>query len=777
MPVRTARLSLLLTVLSIGLLSAGCSRPPGLFSEPNARAHIGMLAGTIGTIGSRPIGTPANARARAYIIDQLRLFGFDVRVQEADARRAAAGLTARVSNIIAVRPGRRSEAIALLSHYDSVPAGPGAADDALGVGVSLEAARVLAARADRNWTLMILVTDGEEAGMMGAAALVTDREITSRLQAYVNLEAIGSAGPPMLFETGPGNAWIVGPWARHAPSPRGSSFGIEIYRRLPNDTDFSILKHQGIPGLNFAAIGDSYAYHTTRDTPDRLSPLTVRRTGEQVVAIMTALDAIDVAQRSTTNPTFFDIAGASALSYGAVAGWALAIVAPVVGIVAWVRVVGAAIKLDGVLRWLLTSLWTLAGSAAVAASMVGATWALRAAREVYHPWYARPGRLFLLLLAVGLTVGWSVARLGQWLPKRAHGLRHPLVAWSLALPLWVVLAAAMVSLAPGAAYLWLLPLLSAGLLFLALPLSSAVAVRAASVVVFLITATLWLPNTVDLLRFIVTIFGRLPVVTPVFVYAAVMTATGLMLVPPLVATLARTAPLRFPKLATAICLLAVAATGKFAHMAPAYTNEEPLRRVARAVQEGDGPAIWDVGSVEPGVDLGDGAPSGWMPVAAAPPASVPVRRLPHPFVFRSPGPNLGPAPITIAALTAEPVEAGIELAVTVTPRSPGLAVSFVLPDGLEPARSNLRGAQRLGRWTATYLAPTPEGLVFRASFGKIDAGRLRDFRVVATALGPADGSGWQPPSWLPQSRTAWTAEAAWIVAPFALPIAPVPPLR
>ena len=251
------------------------------------------------------------------------------------------------------------EAIALVSHYDSVPAGPGAADDALGVGVSLEAARVLAARADRNWTLMILVTDGEEAGLMGAAALVTDREVTSRLQAYVNLEAIGSAGPPMLFETGPGNAWIVGPWARHAPSPRGASFGIEIYRRLPNDTDFSILKRQGIPGLNFAAIGDSYAYHTTRDTPERLSPLTVRRTGEQVVAVMTALDAVDVTQRSTTNPTFFDIGGASALSYGAVAGWTLAIVAPLLGIVAWVRVVGAAVKLEGVLRWLFTSLWTL----------------------------------------------------------------------------------------------------------------------------------------------------------------------------------------------------------------------------------------------------------------------------------------------------------------------------------------------------------------------------------------------------------------------------------
>jgi hypothetical protein len=773
MRLSTAKLSLLLASL-VFPASAGCSRPPGLFSEPNARAHIGMLAGTI---GSRPIGTPANARARTYIVDQLRLFGFDVRVQEADARRASIGLTARVSNIIAVRPGRRPEAIALVSHYDSVPAGAGAADDALGVGVSLEAARVLAARADRNWTLMILVTDGEEAGLMGAAALITDREVTSRLQAYVNLEAIGSAGPPMLFETGPGNGWLVGPWVRHAPNPRGASFGIEIYRRLPNDTDFSILRRQGIPGLNFAAIDDSYAYHTAGDTPERLSRLTVRRTGEQVVAIMTALDAVDVTQRSTTDRTFFDIGGAAAFSYGPVVGWAIAVGAPLLGIIAWVRVTGAAIRLEGVLRWLLTSLWTLAGSAAVVASMVGATWALRAAREVYHPWYARPGRLFLLLLAVGVTVGWSIARLGQWLPKRAHGLRHPLVAWSVTLPAWIAIGAATLSLAPGAAYLWLLPLLSAGLLLSIIPVSNAVAVRTASVVVFLVSAALWLSHTADLLRFIVAIFGRLPVVTPVFVYAAVMAVAGLMIVPPLVAALAATRPLLRPSLATALGLLAVATTAGFAYVAPAYTHEEPLRRAARAVQEADGPAVWDVGSVEPGLDLGEGAPSGWMPAAAAPPVAVPFRRLPHPFVFRAPGPSLGPAPITIAALTVEPVEAGTELAVTVMPRSPGLAVSFVLPAGVEPARSNLPGVPRLGRWTATYLAPTPDGLVFRASFGRIDAGRLRDFRVVATALGPADGSGWQPPSWLPQSRTAWTAEAVWIVAPFALPIAPVPPLR
>ena len=74
---------------------------------------------------------------------------------------------------------------------------------------------------------VILITDGEEAGLMGAAGLVTDQEVMNRLRAYINLESIGSAGTSVLFETGPGNGWLVAPWARRAPHPRGGSYAVE----------------------------------------------------------------------------------------------------------------------------------------------------------------------------------------------------------------------------------------------------------------------------------------------------------------------------------------------------------------------------------------------------------------------------------------------------------------------------------------------------------------------------------------------------------------------
>lgn len=757
------------------VFSLACgSRSPDLFSAQNARAHIAMLAGTI---GSRPVGTPANQRAREYILDQLRLFGYQVRVQEDDARRAQLGRTARVVNIIAVHQGRRPEAIGLVSHYDSVAAGPGAGDDALGVGVSLEAARVLASRPDPNWTVMILVTDGEEAGLMGAAALMTDRDVRTRLNAYINIESIGAAGPPMLFEAGPGNDWLLDQWVRLAPHPRGGSFVSEIYRRLPNDTDFSILKLHGIPGLNLAAVADSYGYHTSRDTVERLSARTIRETGDQVVTIAHALEGVDITQRTSSEKTYFDIGGNTAIAYGRGIGITLSLFALLFGVIAWVKVTAAAVRAEGLLRWLLSCFWIFGGTAAVVAAMIGTTHALRAARESFHPWYARPGRLFILLVVVGTSVGWSVARVGRWLPAGAHGLRHPIVAWSVGLPVWLLLSIGALWVVPDAAYLWLLPLLVAGVALMLTPAMNTAAVRAVSVIVLAAAGTLWIPNAVDSLRFAVAELGRLPIVTPTFVFAALLAVSGLMVVPPLLATTASTRPLVRPTLTTAVCLFAIAAAAGFAYMAPSYTDDAPLRRFARVVHDGDGPAVWDVASIEPGLDLGDGAPLGWTKAETAPAVSAPMRRLPHPFVFRTTTPAVEPPPVAISSFGTEPLPAGTELSVSIVPKTTGLTVSFVLPPGVEPARSNLPGVPRLGRWTATYVAVPADGVAFRASFGRISAADLHAFRVVVAAQASARDGGWPLPLWLPTARTAWTAEASWILDPFALPIAPVPPLR
>ena len=56
--------------------------------------------------------------------------------------------------------------------------------------------------------------------MQGARALVDDPEVRARLKVFLNLEAIGTAAPFVLFETGPGTSPALRAWAR-SPRPRG----------------------------------------------------------------------------------------------------------------------------------------------------------------------------------------------------------------------------------------------------------------------------------------------------------------------------------------------------------------------------------------------------------------------------------------------------------------------------------------------------------------------------------------------------------------------------
>src|SRR4029077_6429941 len=115
-----------------------------------------------------------------------------------------------------------------------------------------------------------------------------------------------------------------------------------------------------------------------------------------------------------------------------------------------------------------------------------------------------------------------------------------------------------------------------------------------------------------LLRFAVAVFGRLPMITPVYAFAVLIAAAGLMVVPPLVAVCLPERPLRRPTFVTAICLTAIAIGTGAAALAPAYSYEHPLRRHVRALQEPDtGAAIWEIASIEPGLDLAPGAPTGW----------------------------------------------------------------------------------------------------------------------------------------------------------------------
>jgi hypothetical protein len=443
----------------------------------------------------------------------------------------------------------------------------------------------------------------------------------------------------------------------------------------------------------------------------------------------------------------------------------------------WWRVAREAAASAGLGRLVVTLAWTLAGLAAVAAGLMAVMWALRMVREVYHPWYARPDRLLALLVVTGVAAGWSVFRLGTLLPHGLRGARHPAVVWCLALPVWIGLAIAATLTVRPAAFLWVVPLASAGLATLAVPPARPRALAVASLAVLTACALVWLRDGYQLFSFLVGLFGRLPVVTPLYVYPALVGTAALMLAPPVLASLAALHFARRPPVVTASCLLAVVVAGALAYAAPAYTPDRPLRRQVRFIQDGvTGRAFWEVAGNEPGIDLGPGSGLDWLPTRDAVPASIPMARDGGPFVFRAEteAGHVPPAEVT-SAVQARLQD--VELSVHVTPHEPGLIVSFVLPPGLVPLGANLPGRiAEDDRWTATFVAPPADGLEFRAFFEPSAAAVAGDAIVVVTSTNLPGRSREAPgPPWLTADRTAWRARATYLWKPAAVPPeAPVP---
>ena len=772
-------------IAALLLLCAACTARAPRFSLENAQAHVRQLAGTI---GSRPTGTDANRRAREYIIGQLHSYGFSVRVQETDAARVQLGATVRVANIIATRPGPRRQVIALVSHYDSVPDGPGAADDGAGVAVCLEAGRVLAQRERPNHPLALIFTDGEELGLMGAAAVMKD-PIMASAGAVLNFEAIGSGPPGLLFETGPGSGGLLEAWARSAPAPAGASYIVEVYKRLPNDTDFTLFKRAGIRGLNFAPIGDGYSYHTARDTPERLDPAVVRQIGENTVATVEAIDdAADLSTPDRADTIYFDVLRTKALAYRSRTALVLLAAGALLGLFGWLTILPVARAEAGIGRLLLTGVWTLVGLAAVFGAMVGATWLLRATREMYQPWYAHPDRFFIYLALAGMAGGWAIVQLGRLLPRGARGSAHPAVAWTITLPCWLALAVAAQLRAPSASYLAVIPLIAAGATLVVSPVRRVAAIRIASAIILAVAGILWINDAIALVRFAVPVLGRLPIVTPLFAYPALLLCFGLFIVPPLLAIVGDAGPRsvsatgspgpkagRYASTRAGLPLaLALVLACAWCWFAPAYTGERPLYGSIWYVNDLDnGRARWQIASNEPGIHVGVNGPiaGGWQ--AGTPPGSfgVPIRLSPGPFAYYGASSTAEPPPVTATgSLRREQDGASIEI--NVVPRRPGLAVVFSLPPGVVPEQTSLVGRQASGGpFTARYAALPPEGVTFHADIGRSDADRLEsgagEPRATVLAIAPGlPGAAWPTlPSWLPRERVVWQARSY-----FAIPV-------
>jgi len=254
---------------------------PDLFSATRAMEHVRIIAAE-----PHPVSSAANRKVREYLVSELRSLDLEVSIQKTTSVLAYGNArAAEVQNIIAEKRGTgSSKAVMLVAHYDSETKAPGAGDDGYAIAAILETVRALKFSRPLKNDLVVLMTDAEEPGMFGARAFVDEYPLSEPIGVAMNFEGRGNAGPSMMFETTENNGWVVRRFSEAVRNKVAFSLMVDIYKLLPNNTDFTFLKDTIASGLNFAHIGGVEYYHSARDNPDRLDRRTLQHHGESMLA-------------------------------------------------------------------------------------------------------------------------------------------------------------------------------------------------------------------------------------------------------------------------------------------------------------------------------------------------------------------------------------------------------------------------------------------------------------------------------------------------------------
>lgn len=257
------------------------------FSIENALRHLEVISNKV-----HHVGTEEHKNVQNYIVDELKKLGLNptIQTQSVVNKKWFAGTTSE--NIIArIEGSENGKALMLLSHYDSNPhSSLGASDAGSGVVTILEGIRAFLAenKTPKN-DIIILISDAEELGLLGAKAFVEFHPWASDVGLVLNFEARGSGGSSyMLMETNGKNSKLVTEYLKANPSyPAGNSLLYSIYKKLPNDTDLTVFREIGdINGFNFAFIGDHFDYHTVQDSYDRLDRTTLAHQADYMMTML-----------------------------------------------------------------------------------------------------------------------------------------------------------------------------------------------------------------------------------------------------------------------------------------------------------------------------------------------------------------------------------------------------------------------------------------------------------------------------------------------------------
>ena len=289
---------IVLVLVALGacmILKSRLIEPPSLrssasagFDTADARARLRRV---LGPERPHPVDSPEADAVRVRLLAELRALGLAPRVADsftcnANGQRPAISC-ARVRNVVATIGRGGAPHLLLVSHYDSTPVGPGAADDGIGVAAMLGTAAALL-RTPPPRPVTLLFNEGEEAGLIGARAFLDSDPLAARIDTLVNVEARGVEGPALMFETSRPNGAALALYRAGAAQPSANSLSTDFYRMIPNSTDVEVFQARGWTILNLAVIGNETRYHSAGDDLAALDARSLGHMGAQTLGIVRA---------------------------------------------------------------------------------------------------------------------------------------------------------------------------------------------------------------------------------------------------------------------------------------------------------------------------------------------------------------------------------------------------------------------------------------------------------------------------------------------------------
>ena len=296
-------LGLLLAVAGASVLATAwvapqpADAPVTSFSAARAWVQVEQVA-----VAPRPVGSGEHARVREYLLADLGGWGWRTEVHEAvgatNIGQPGTQPVALVRNIVATWPGTDpTGTVVLAAHYDTVAGSPGAADDGLGLGTVLEVARALTApgAAPIRNDVVVLLTDAEEPGLLGAEAFARERAAALGHTVVLNHEARGVRGVPATFRTTSPNGGLLDALAR-APRAVVESSGEVVVEALPNGTDFTHFAAAGMHAIDTAVTAGGAYYHSPVDDLGHLSPASLQQMGDTSLTVAREVAGADLSE-------------------------------------------------------------------------------------------------------------------------------------------------------------------------------------------------------------------------------------------------------------------------------------------------------------------------------------------------------------------------------------------------------------------------------------------------------------------------------------------------